>query len=337
MNCCADCIGDSGLEQAFPSLGVHQGDCGYCGSTSIEVLAPSKLIDLFSPLLRIYEPDADGRYLVDLLRDDWGMFLNDGMNSFKAAALLNDIFDDGELSRSKFSPSPMYATDSLERWENLRHELMYGNRYFPKVELKEQRLAELLELLQVPESLVPKDWYRARLESEGRPLTISEMGAPPREITSHGRANPAGIPYLYLCSEKTNSVAEIRPHTGEQVCIATFSISEKLKLIDLRNPRDRISPIDFGDEDKIGFLRSDVGFLSRLGDELTRPVKPTAAAIDYVPSQYLCEFIKKCGYDGVIYRSSVGEGINLALFDMTQAIGEDVTHHSIGKVNVVLG
>lgn len=39
-----------------------------------------------------------------------------------------------------------------------------------------------------------------------------------------------------------------------------------------------------------------------------RPVVPQAAAIDYTPSQYLCEFIKKCGYNGVVYLSSVIEG-----------------------------
>jgi hypothetical protein len=38
-------------------------------------------------------------------------------------------------------------------------------------------------------------------------------------------------------------------------------------------------------------MRSDLPFLERLGDELTRPVVPQAAAIDYTPSQYLSEFI----------------------------------------------
>ena len=36
---------------------------------------------------------------------------------------------------------------------------------------------------------------------------------------------------------------------------------------------------------------------------------PHGAPIDYVPSQYLCEFIKNCEYHGVVYSSSVGDGI----------------------------
>jgi len=81
-------------------------------------------------------------------------------------------------------------------------------------------------------------------------------------------------------------------------------------------------------------LRADIAFLERLGDELTRPVLPRGAAIDYLPSQYLCEFIKKVGYDGVVYRSSVSEGINLALFDQTKAVGRAVSLYNITKVTV---
>ena len=62
-------------------------------------------------------------------------------------------------------------------------------------------------------------------------------------------------------------------------------------------------------------MRSDLPFLERLGEELTRPVLPHAAAVDYTPSQFLCEFIKGQGYNGVLYRSSVSQGINLALFE----------------------
>lgn len=58
------------------------------------------------------------------------------------------------------------------------------------------------------------------------------------------------------------------------------------------------------------------------------------AAIDYIPSQYLCEFIKKSGFDGVVYRSSVSEGINLALFDPAQAVGGEVELYSVTKVSV---
>ena len=60
----------------------------------------------------------------------------------------------------------------------------------------------------------------------------------------------------------------------------------------------------------------------------------SGAAIDYIPSQYLCEFIKDCGFDGVVYRSSVSDGINLALFDPGRATGGTVSVVDVKKVSI---
>ncbi|MDT9910021.1 RES family NAD+ phosphorylase, partial [Klebsiella pneumoniae] len=61
---------------------------------------------------------------------------------------------------------------------------------------------------------------------------------------------------------------------------------------------------------------------------------PKSAALDYIPSQYICEFIKKTGFHGVLYSSSVSEGINLALFDPLNATGGNVSIYDIDKVEV---
>jgi hypothetical protein len=165
-------------------------------------------------------------------------------------------------------------------------------------------------------------------------FTVADMGAPPRRSASHGRANPAGITYLYLGSTEQTAISEIRPHTGEVACIVDFRTEHDLKLVDLRRPRKTVSPFLLADATDIAKMRSDLPFLERLGEELTRPVVPQAAAIDYTPSQYLCEFIKKCGYDGVVYRSSVSEGINLALFDPAKAQPGTVTQCRVVRVSV---
>ena len=52
---------------------------------------------------------------------------------------------------------------------------------------------------------------------------------------------------------------------------------------------------------------------------------------EYISSQCLCEFIKKSGFDGVGYRSSVSEGINLALFAPAKATGAGVTLYNVSK------
>ena len=129
------------------------------------------------------------------------------------------------------------------------------------------------------------------------------------------------------------AAAEIRPHTGEVACVADFAIPD-IRAVDLRNPRKLVSPFILTDASEIGQLRADLPFLERLGEELTRPVLPSGAAIDYIPSQYLCEFIKKSGFDGVVYRSSVSDGINLAMFDPDKAQGGAVSLYHVAKVSV---
>jgi len=245
--------------------------------------------------------------------------------------LLAEILDDGEIVRASFIPSPSYRSEGLVQWETLRDEMMYRNRWFLDMSLDTDRLKQLLDHL--PAVGLPNLWYRARILAGNEAYGIDKMGAPPNRIASHGRANPAGIPYLYLGSQPDTAAAEIRPHTGEVACVADFTIPE-IQAVDLRAPRRLVSPFILEDASAIGQLRADLPFLERLGEELTRPVLPSGAAIDYIPSQYLCEFIKKSGFDGVVYRSSVSEGINLALFDPAKARGGEVALYAVTKVSL---
>jgi hypothetical protein len=244
---------------------------------------------------------------------------------------LGEILNNGDIVRRPFSPSLSYTSEGLVRWETLRDEMMYKNRWFLDMNIDTERLGDLLEMLLAEE--IPRQWYRARIRAGDNIYSIEEMNAPPKHLASHGRANPAGIPYLYLGSIPETATAEIRPHTGELACVANFTIPE-IRAVDLRNPRKLVSPFILSDASQIGQLRADLPFLERLGEELTRPVLPQRAAIDYIPSQYLCEFIKKKGFDGVIYRSSVSDGINLALFDPAKAVGGAVALYNVVKVSV---
>jgi hypothetical protein len=162
------------------------------------------------------------------------------------------------------------------------------------------------------------------------------MGAPTAELAAHGRANPAGIPYLYAASDPGTAISELRPHTGEVACVGRLGLTRPVRLADLRNPRKTISPFAVQDSAKVAELREDLPFLVRLGEELARPVRPKAAHLDYLPSQYLCEFVKGQGFDGVMYRSSVGAGMNLALFDPAIAHVDSVEHYSVSRVSVEL-
>jgi hypothetical protein len=335
MECCAACFGDRGLRKnIFPLRSNRTGNCLYCGTENVALLAPSQLAEYFELLISAYRLSPDGDLLVQWFRKDWGMFEHPRMDDPRAKNLLAEILGDGEVVRQTFSPVEILESSRLAEWEKLRDELMYHNRFFPDVNIDLERLELLLSPLTLDADDVPDLWYRARIQTGDATFTVSEMGAPPRRIASHGRANPAGIPYLYLGSTEATAISEIRPHTGEIACVADFRTPHDLKLVDLRRPRKSVSPFLLEDAEDIGRMRSDLPFLERLGDELTRPVVPQAAAIDYTPSQYLCEFIKKCGYDGVIYRSSVSDGINLALFSPARAQSGAVKQYRVARVSV---
>ncbi|MGV0129961.1 RES family NAD+ phosphorylase [Burkholderia gladioli] len=332
-HCCPECFGDRGLtKNIIPSLSPTKGACDFCESNGVDLIEPNQLATVFEMLVSVYEPDDHGKTLVEWMKEDWRLFSHPRLDVAHAKRLLCEIFEDGEIVRRPFSPSATYKSEGLVRWETLRDELLYKNRYFLDEALDTDRLRELLSHLLADQ--LPEIWYRARIMTSEVPYPIEEMGAPPKQYATHGRANPVGIPYLYLGSLPETATAEVRPHTGEIACVAEFRAPQPLTAVDLRDPRKLVSPFVLADANAIGQLRADIPFLERLGEELTRPVLPRSAAIDYIPSQYLCEFIKKSGYDGVVFRSSVSNGMNLALFNPKKAEAVSVSRYSINRVSV---
>jgi hypothetical protein len=335
--CCSECFGDSFLSEQISFL-KSKSDCGicdFCGSKNVALVEPKKLAPYFEMLVGIYEPDPRGKSLIEWMKKDWLLFSHARMDMNHAKELLREVLDDEEIVQRPFSFSATYESKRLAEWETLKEELLYKNRHFLDKDLDTGRLKELLEIVSITsDSNIPTIWHRARILTGDAPYLIEEMGPPPKHLATHGRANPIGIPYLYLGSDYQTAIAEVRPHTGEVVCVAEFNIPQSLEAVDLRNPRQSISPFALGEASAIGQLRADIPFLEKLGHELTRPVLPRSAALDYLPTQYLCEFIKKTGFDGVIYQSSVGNGMNLALFDPKKAIGQTISLHKITNVSI---
>ena len=332
--CCSACFGDLHLSKDLvPQRKVAHGRCAYCNTIDMDLVEAQALAPEFQTLISIYEPAPEGPTLAEWLKADWTLFPDNKLDVANAMRLLADILDDGDIVRQSVAPSALYKSEGLTQWETLRDELMYRNRYFPDQKLDQAWARWLLYQLSVD---IPAGdvWYRARLLNQDKPFTIDEMGAPSKRLAAHGRVNPPGIPYLYVGSQVDTAVAEIRPHTGEVACVADFVILNKISVVDLCAPRERVSPLALSEANAIGQLRADIPVLERWGEELTRPVLPSGVAIDYIPSQYLCEVIKKCGFAGVVYRSSVSTGRNLALFDPAQARGGIVTEYDVTKVTV---
>lgn len=336
MFCCENCIGDRLLAtQVFRIKSVRSGKCDFCGEDNVRLLEPEKLRDEFEFLISIlYRKDDTGRRLSLCLKEDWDLFNHQSMDDALSQRLLAEILDDGQVVRKSFVSVVDDQQAPLEKWKQFKDELKNQNRFFLKSRSEEDKalLIDLLEHLRFKSADLTLGWYRARV-NYNEAIPLDRMGAPPPALASHGRANPAGIPYLYVASDIDTAISEIRPHTGATVSVAEFLIDDSLDLIDLRNPKSAISPF-LNDEEKVLNLSKNLIFLSELGRELTRPVLPHAAVTEYLPSQYLCELIKHAGYHGVVYNSSVGNGMNLALFDQTRAQGVSVLEHYVSRVEI---
>lgn len=330
MKCCGNCVNDRYLQKEISLKSKLVGNCDFCFSKDVNLIDPAVFEEDFDKICAIYEVAEDGKHLVDWLNEDWQIF---ALDRTQAQRLLEEILADNERSQQRYKPRDSNGSEILHAWDVLQTELRTKNRFFPTTDFRTDRGASRLESLRIPSAEVSQVWYRARIE-EGRAFKPNEMGAPPARRAGSGRANPVGIAYLYVGSTQQTAVTEVRPHAGEILSVAEFNVNQNLDLIDLRSPRLMITPFVMEDSTKVAELRSDTSFLEKLGDELTTPVLPHAVQIDYIPSQYLCEFIKISGFDGVIYKSSVSSGVNLALFSPSDATVGNLSRVKIDSIGV---
>jgi RES domain-containing protein len=137
-----------------------------------------------------------------------------------------------------------------------------------------------------------------------------ELSAPPPQRAKAGRANRKGDPVLYLATNKSTALAEVRAWKGAAVALAPVRIKRNLLLVDLKRPRPLKSPFF------VDLLRWRVQLfvlLHRLGEDMSRPVMPHEEKLFYRPTQLLAWLIRSSGYDGFVYPSAMGSGSNIAL------------------------
>jgi hypothetical protein len=175
-----------------------------------------------------------------------------------------------------------------------------------------------------------EDFYRGR---EGR-YGIDNMGAPPSNLATAGRANPRGISFLYLATDRNTVVAELRPWKGACLSIVKGRMSDPLRVVDLTKAHFLTNPFAYSEEEDLYDLRDHLRFLVQLSQELSLPVDRSRADIDYLPTQYLSELIRHLGYDGMFYPSAMNSrgGKNLVIFDPSRFQRESVEYVSISNI-----
>ncbi len=309
--CCMLCFQDSAISQKVARQSTERGYCEVCTTQRAILVDCSELNSDFSILLSLYQESADGEHLLELIERDWDIF----SSAVCDKRSLLDALLPGTVG-AKYIAIQSDANTAQNRWVALKDELKYRNRFFPESAPNQKELAELLGLLVISQNDLPKDFFRARVQRGEEGFGLADLMAPPVGVAQAGRANPPGLSYLYVASDPDTALAEVRPTVADVVSIAQFEAVRNFKLIDLSDPRSQISPFRLGIE-TLSNVRAEMAFLSMLSEDLTRPAPVHKAPFEYLATQYLCELIKRIGYDGVRYRSSLKPGgYNLAFFDV---------------------
>lgn len=329
MYCCANCFGDEYLSDKINKTNSNTGRCDYCKTEDIPIIEVRELTNEFEFLLSIYKeaPARSAKSIAECLVDDWDLCKK--LDRLTCVQLIGDIVGDTTLASKCFVPETLKITPK-EKWIKFCKELVSQYRFFPNHQPDQKYLPILFGYLK---ENVSEPIYRARIQNGSTLHKKTEMGMPPPEKTRGGRANPVGIPYFYGASNVETAIAEVRPHPGNNVTVCKFKIRQDLNVLNLINPREIISPFRVAylqeDYEYMLQLRYDVEFLCHLGAELSKPITPDSAELDYLPTQYLCEMIKKADFDGVKFISSVGNGVNITLFNENKVNAASVSSHYI--------
>ncbi len=147
------------------------------------------------------------------------------------------------------------------------------------------------------------------------PLDSNRM-KPLLNSAREGRVNPKGIPCLYLSTDKDTAMAEVRPWLGLRVSVGQFKVSRELVIMDCSVLHGSKRHWYFEEPDA---PKRETAVWATIDHAFSEPVNSDDSTADYAPTQVLAEMFRSNGYDGIVYRSLLGEGHNIALFDIDSA------------------
>ena len=286
----------------------------------------SEILDVYTPESEL-PPDFPSDNLANIetiLATDWSIF---NLSEDKIKKVLIEICkgiypSDSLLFREKVGIEKLCDSNFLKRncimkestWECFMSSIKNLNRFHSN----HVNLDLLKELFNSPsmQQIIPKGengYYRARIGNETG-FSKNEMGPPPSKLATAGRANSEGIRCLYLASDINTTLHEIRARDIDYVSVGEFMSNKELKIVDLSN-LDKISPFSagtFGCE----WFAINMNILKKISSEIAKPLRRQDSELDYLPAQYIADFVKSLGYDGICYRSTLNmAGLNYAIFD----------------------
>jgi RES domain-containing protein len=151
---------------------------------------------------------------------------------------------------------------------------------------------------------------------------------PLRDRASEGRVNPRGIPCLYTATHAETAAAEVRPWIGAYVSVAQLKTVRDLTLVNCTSD-DQRNMVYFSEPPEAD---REMAVWRDIDRAFARPVERDEHSAEYAPTQVIAEMFREHGMDGVAYRSSLGEGHNIAFFDLAAAEVVNYTLHEVRSI-----
>ena len=336
---CEHCFNDKEIASIICAAAASEiGECPvcHCQGHLYNTTDQSELTPYFEELLNIYTPTsglpvsyprAETRSLIDDLNERWNIFSQiPRVQIYEILkAVCSELYADvPELLDGPVGIPELYDNSYLKDhallknndWDAFVEEIKTKNRYHSKLvnfDILEKYCSFIRKTYKTGEM-----FYRARISGKnGYPP--DEMSAPPAGKSSEGRANAKGITCLYLASDVDTTLHEVRAGVFDFVCVGAFSLKKDITVVDLRAIIE-ISPF----VDGLGYLDHAINkqYLEKLNTEMSKSLRRNDSTLDYVPTQYIVDFIKsiehggKQEYDGIEYNSTTNPGgYNLAIFN----------------------
>lgn len=172
-------------------------------------------------------------------------------------------------------------------------------------------------------------FYRAQIASETIDVQVDDISGgykepvpapagrmiPKPEFVKNNRVSPQGTVVLYLASDLDTAIKEARPSQLDLVTVAEFKVTRDLRIVafdaEYRNLLFLQETSDASDDEVV---------INEINNAFSHFVHPADANTEYLPTQAIARLVVNQGFDGIGYRSSVGKGYNLALFDVHDAV-----------------
>jgi len=334
MNVCSNCFNDFELKSYIVSLSDNTGDCPYCKSSSVSLMAIEELLDFFSELLDIFSIDPDGVEIRKILQSDWNLFTNEDIATGVLTGVFEKIDHQVKNPTDKVSYLPNIK-DNISFWDKLKEDVKWQRRY-------------LLDLKNIEDfgwdgffndTLTYNDserFFRARIHYNENETTFSvdRMGSPPKDKVSSGRANPQGIPYLYLSKSTKTTLFETRALFRDEISVGEFKVKDgsSIEIVDFT---ERASAF-LGFSGNLAEYTKKIQLKRAISKDLSKPIRRYDSDIEYIPTQFICEYIRYViGAEGILFNSSLDlGGQNIVLFNQDKIECINVKKYIISKLDI---